>query len=403
MADLRPIPTPLGQHWRRIRYQMLPVVIFGVALASTFWLWGRQSGLTHAIGEVEVTRLELTAPADGTLVPLPGKTWEQFQFVKKGDVLARMDDRAAIAALSIIQGSIGVLQKELIAAELKTRQDLAELARDRIDRENDAIAGLRRMALDIERLELNILDREAAIQADGLEYNRRNERFKAIEELAQKGVETQYRLWDFRLARDQAKERKEGNERVLAEAKAQLKRAKQRQVTLRESLSTGPTTHPAADIETFLAPMRAAIAVERAKLGQARLLAESLEIRATFDGMIRDIYRFPGQTVRMGDPILTVVADQAPYLITYVRQHHRVGPEVGMAVDVRVRSLPVRTVKGHIAEIGPQVVRVPRQHQRDPQTAEWGLPVRIVTPASAGLQPGEMVDVTFHRPKLHGP
>jgi hypothetical protein len=36
---LAPIPTPMRLQWRRIRYQVLPAIIFTMSLSATVYLW----------------------------------------------------------------------------------------------------------------------------------------------------------------------------------------------------------------------------------------------------------------------------------------------------------------------------------------------------------------------------
>ena len=57
------IPTPLGQHLLRVRIQLVPVVAFLVSAALAVWLWGQHAGLANAVGEAEVARIAMTAPA----------------------------------------------------------------------------------------------------------------------------------------------------------------------------------------------------------------------------------------------------------------------------------------------------------------------------------------------------
>jgi len=407
MAEVHTIRTPWNQQFRRIRYQLVPVVVFGIAVLATVWLWAQHAGLATAVGEAEVARLDITAPANGVLAWInvaapvpgdangsPGRQWEMFDTVTQGQILARLDDATARASLATLRKTIAQLQMELVATEAEVRLDFAEMARDQADQQNDMIVQLRRLAMDVEELRMEVLDREAAIETDKLELQRQQDRYEAIEKLANRGQETQAVLWDVRLERDVVKKRIETNESVLTAARTRLKSAQRREATLRTSVPA-PTTTPAT-IQTFLDPIRAAIAIEEARMEEVRQEIKLLTIRAPFDGMIRDIFRRPGQAVRLGEPVLTLIADESPHVVTYVREHHRIGPRVGMSVNMRVRTLPVRNVDGHIAQIGPQVVRVPRQQLRDPDIPEWGLPVRIALPEDCGIRPGEIVDITFH-------
>ena len=80
MAKVRPIPIPLSQHWRRIRYQFMPVMVFVAASVLSVWLWRQQAGITSGLGEAEVLSTNLTAPASGILIPI-NRQWQTFRHV----------------------------------------------------------------------------------------------------------------------------------------------------------------------------------------------------------------------------------------------------------------------------------------------------------------------------------
>ncbi len=399
MAERRKIRTPLSQQLNRIRRQLLPVAVFATAFLGAVWLWRTHSGLSSVAGEAEVTRYELTAPVDGILTATP-EPLAEFQKVSRGDVLLRLDDRAIRGAIRTVQKQIEQLRDEQALAETQARQVLNEMARDAADLYQEQLVDLRRLGLDIDELRLEILDRQAQIEADTIELRRETERYEAARKLAERGAETQDRVWELEMRAAVISKRLEGNRKALAEAEDQLARARKREKDLAASVEASaerlktPESRPI--IEAYLAPVRSGIAVEEARMQELEVQVRALEVRAPFDGMVREIFRRPGQAVRLGEPVLTLVANESPHVITYVREHHRVGPRIGMPVEVRVRTLPQRIVEGRVVQIGPQVVRVPRQHLRDPQTPEWGLPVRIEFDRKAGIRPGEMVDLTFH-------
>lgn len=395
MAKVRPIPTPLSQHWRRIRYQFMPIVVFLGASALSVYLWGQQAGLTSAVGEAEVFRIDLTAPTNGTLVTL-SKQWQTFEKVAKDEIVARLDDRESLAALAVIQKEIGRIRGELVATEAKTRMDLDAAARGIADTQQQTMLDLRRLAMDIEQYRLALLDRQILIDQDKIALQRATEKVTDAEKLVAGKVESEYTLRDLKTERDLLKQALDDRITGYTHAKTMFEAAQVRQEELRKAqVRNNSTTQPATDMELFLAPVRAAIAVEEARVHELRLRIDSLTIRSPIDGMIREILCFPGQTISLGTPIMTIVKDEAPHVITYLREYHRAAPKLNAKVDLRIRTLPVRTVEGYVAEIGPQIVRVPVQHLRDPTKPEWGLPVRVDFRAESGIHPGELVDVTF--------
>src|SRR5664280_1802718 len=121
MAKVRPIPTPLGQHWQRIRLQLMPLLVFLAACGISVWLWNEQRGTPMAVGEAEVQWTNLSAPANGTLVHLTPRDWKTFERVTKDQVVARLDANECVAALAVIHTQIEKIRKELSATEAKTR------------------------------------------------------------------------------------------------------------------------------------------------------------------------------------------------------------------------------------------------------------------------------------------
>jgi hypothetical protein len=107
------------------------------------------------------------------------------------------------------------------------------------------------------------------------------------------------------------------------------------------------------------------------------------------------IYRYPGQHVRVGEPILTIAAIGSQYIVSYVREEQRIRPAVGMEVTVQGRAIPRQSVLSRVERIGPQVEPIPPHQLRDPKILEWGLPVRITMPTGLTLHPGELVDVAY--------
>ncbi|AWY44454.1 efflux RND transporter periplasmic adaptor subunit [Pseudomonas putida] len=116
----------------------------------TYWLWpgnsagtattapavpvtvaevGRQDvpALINAIGNVRSLRsVDIRPQVDGQLLELPVS---EGQFVKKGDLLARIDDRAIVAALEAAKAQQAVAQAQLASAtrDLKRYRELASM------------------------------------------------------------------------------------------------------------------------------------------------------------------------------------------------------------------------------------------------------------------------------------
>ena len=150
-----------------------------------------------------------------------------------------------------------------------------------------------------------------------------------------------------------------------------------------------------AEMERVLEPLRKAVAEQEALAAALEPQIKGMEIRAPISGRICAIYRWPGENVRRGDPIVAIAAERGTYIVSYVRQEQRIRPVEGMAVEIRVRAAASRPLATVVEEVGPQVEEIPLHQCRDPKLPEWGVPVRIRMPEGFIGRPGELIDITF--------
>jgi multidrug resistance efflux pump len=89
------IPLSWKVRWRRIRAQGIPIVIFGISLLASGWLWGERGIGVESIGVVTSPRVDVTSPTNGLIVALPNETsgqWSMYDRVQAGDILARIEE-----------------------------------------------------------------------------------------------------------------------------------------------------------------------------------------------------------------------------------------------------------------------------------------------------------------------
>jgi multidrug resistance efflux pump len=93
------IPTPWRQQWRRIRFQLLPVLVFGLTILGTAWLWQNHYAPVESVGVVHVKDAVATSPGNGVLVAGPEGFVNTHDYVRKGQALAKLDDQELQASL----------------------------------------------------------------------------------------------------------------------------------------------------------------------------------------------------------------------------------------------------------------------------------------------------------------
>jgi len=378
MARMSRIRTPLRQHVRRARYQLLPVVVFGVAVGAAGMLWQHHALTPTTVGEVQAVRIAIRSDVGGFLKPLNSGSLRLFDRVVAGQTLAQLDDEAARQGLVAVRHEVGRLVAELNATA-------ARLGLEEGERRHDSQAESRRLAVDMERYRLDVLAIKTALQAEQLQARWLSDHVAMLEKAKATGAASVWETEEARLRRDQSRQTVDGLSEQLAQAESDLGAAHER--ARRHSLGDMGET------DTFLEPLRRARAAQEARAAELAIRIDAMSIRAPISGTIVSILRHPGQAVQPGEDILTIAADAGQHIVAYVREDQRLRPEIGMEAAIYRRGGPGQPVPAKVLRVGPQVEEVPPHQRRDPAQAEWGLPVMISLPEDVFLRPGELVDI----------
>ena len=314
MSGAQRIPIPWRRRWRRFCQSTLPALCFLLSAAAVGWLWQRQTQLPQTVGVVEAVRLNVTAEADGVLSPLAQGPWTLFDAVAARQVVARLDDGLVQARLATLQEELQRLRKELTAAA-------AQLAVSEADRQRSHAAESARLLGDLEQRRLAVLDRRVQQAGDQLELQRREARLNSLQALAARKMVPDLQVTEEQLQRDLVARRLDDNRQGLQEAESQ-----QQAAATRHAQYPGLQT-PESD--AVLAPLSAAIQVQESRIRELEMEIDRLAMTAPIGGTICAIYRWPGEHVRAGDPILTIAPDQGRYIVSYVRPEQRLRPARG--------------------------------------------------------------------------
>jgi multidrug resistance efflux pump len=141
-----PIPTPMHLQMRRVRYQILPAIVFTISLVLTAVLWKNYAGTPHGVGEVAALTIRVAAPHDGRL--LKADHYPQvYDHVAKDQPLARFD------------------VAHLVTREEKAQEDLSRLQSD-LEKANAAVDAATNSSGD--RSKLDDLKRQASALRDAV-------------------------------------------------------------------------------------------------------------------------------------------------------------------------------------------------------------------------------------------
>ncbi len=380
------IPTPWAVRSQRLRQRFLPPLAFAGLTGLVLWMWHQDIPAPHTIGEVEAIRSMMTAGASGLLTePADGQRWQVLDKIEAHQVLARLDDPLLTQQLVTQQAELARIKLEVEAATGKLSFDFSNQQRDHLHeqirlawrREQRRVSALQtQVQLAVDRILEQRLD-AAADRAEVL-FRQSTPQLRAATELES---------LQARLACDEVAARIAANEKTLAEQHRQIAQAE-----------TGFDDYPPLrlpEVAPLLAPLQAAITTQTSRMDEVRRQIDGLVIRAPFAGEVAAIHAWPGQRVKLGDPIVTIASHERRYIVTFVRADQALHPVPADRVRVRRRHSLLHSEETTIEQVGSQFEPVPSQHLRDSRLPEWGILVRVALPRHLSVRAGELVELTF--------
>ncbi|MDB5322355.1 MAG: hypothetical protein JWN40_3986 [Phycisphaerales bacterium] len=114
---------------KRVRYQLLPALIFVISLSVTAYLWKSYAGTTHGTGEVNSVTVRISAPRDGKLAegsPYP----RLYDHVDKGQPIGRIEAGPKSADLTAPVSGMVTAIKHQPGEFVKGGQEIMTLTQD---------------------------------------------------------------------------------------------------------------------------------------------------------------------------------------------------------------------------------------------------------------------------------
>ena len=357
MDPLPPIPITPALRWREFRVRALPILFFLVAVAGVCFVWRKNIVAPTLEGAVETRNMQIICPYDGKITQL---NIDRFQPVLKGMPLAVLTPTDPRTALAVIQSDLDILNARL---EPQLTQERNETAYDQL-RVNWLV---QKVDLATTRVNLELADDE--LQRDEALFKQ-----KIISDA----------IYDSALKAEQALVAEVGERsNLVVSAESALKR-----------LEIAGVSQPSSDSADFLAN---ALATEEQKLKEATVGTQPMTLTAPMDGMVSMIFAVAGETVTAGRPIFNITAVHPQHIISYLRQPIPFEPKAGMQIEVRTRTMQIRSGMAHIESVGSQFETVTNSLTiiRPGKPVDLGLPIEVSLPPKLQLRPGEIVDLTL--------
>jgi multidrug resistance efflux pump len=358
MSSPARIPIPWRQRWRDARLRIFPAIIFIGIVVMLGALWKNFTAFPTVLGQAEAIDANVSCYKPGILAQLDVN---RFQSVKAGEVVAQVlptDPKVLAASLAVSQAEIELLRADMqpVAARQKTAMDYSQLRLDWM-RQRAQLA-MARVNLQFAEAELR---RTEQLFKDKIVAERVYDQAKATQGRLQNEVDELARL-----------------------VEEQGRNIEQLQLTNCVEIS-----------KVTDEPLRAAIAVQEARLRLTEAELSPISLRAPVEGVVKVLLHRPGEAVTAGEPLITITPSNPVRIVGYLAQPILKEPKVGTPVLVRTRGPHREMGSAAVVEVGAQFEAIAPALATPVRVAnaELGLPIGVSLPPNLKIRPGELVDL----------
>lgn len=348
------------------------MVIWGGAVVVLLVLARGQIHSIDAVGVVEEREVTIVPLVDGVIRTVAVKP---LDFVQKDDVVVMLDDTDVRAQTRVAQAQLGQLRAQLQAA-------IAEQQRT-------SQGDLRRFELNEEAARLDLMDRVVTQESDRINLTRLAVLMQRQERLLKENVGIPEEYDNIRLEHAALAKKIEENDKAIASARQSLAEA-QRRKEERAKEAGGE------ELPSLLLPLREALKVQEALIGELNEQARNLVLHAPMSGTVSRLVLRQGQAVLRGQELLAITDPAATQVVGWIDESVAYGVHENMDVELLTRRNPRDVVRAKVTKVGTKIDRFPVRLRPNPNLPGYGLSFLVGGNFPEGLlYPGEVVDVKF--------
>ena len=346
-----------------------------------------------ASGRVQAKTVKLASGEHGRLVSLLVKVGDR---VRKGQVVARMDDSEQKARLRVAQAD---LQKALHGSS-EAREDLqakrseiaAEVAKAQASR-GEAYSRYRDVASggpreERTRAQAHLDGAQAKYNLAVLELKRQRNLFKEDIVSPAQLEKTQAELAQAQAQRDQARAELEKLQRMPRRETVDVAHSEVVSADVKVSAAQA-SGHDLGGYEARIQAAQATIEKLQGEMDSTRLALERTGVRAPCDGIVANLLVEPGEMVKEDAQILAIQKDGPLWIEAELDEQDTSLVQAGQSVDITLQGKPYH---GKVEEVAPAL----EQRSNSPGDSKV-LKIKVTfIDKVAGLRPGLHADVQGH-------
>ncbi|WP_457643867.1 HlyD family secretion protein [Persephonella sp.] len=319
----------------RVGIILVVVLILVFAVIAFKWIKHRiEYAITDAVFVESDSMANLSFyRAEGKIVEL---LKEEGDYVKKGEVIAVLDDRDYRIKLGALENKIKALEKKKEALETK----LQKIKKQIEIKISSADLTKQQVVASISATKEQIKQIEAEIQL----VKRDEERFRA---LLKKELIPERKYQEVSTKLKVLTHKKLYAEKKLSELHLQLKKAE-------EGIKLAQTEKKSIkELEKQIASLEKNIQALKKEAEDTRNLIQYTRLKSPYNGYIAKKFVSVGEVVPSGRPIYSVVPDNSLYILVLLEETKLEGVKVGNPVNIKIDAYPDKKYRGVVEEINP--------------------------------------------------
>ncbi len=369
--------------------RVLPVLVWVSAAVAVSVLFLHQSETAQLKGIAFSHEQTINSVETGYLRSIAVSLYQE---VKKGDTLAVIKENTVareeyVDAMLQARRTTAEAELEQLKAELTAAED--RLLIDQFERDSDTTSLERRLAVDLERARLEVLEIRSTLEPDRLTLKDLQVEIEIVKRLVSEQATEEYELQKAQTQYDILKEKVDQTQALLDQAQANYELAQLRKDELDQKIPVSPLL---SDKE--LAPIRKAILVQEKRIAELIKQRGIIVLTAPFDGIVNTLNYKPGQTVVRGDAIMTIVQPTPDSITAWIPQKNIGQFARNMKVKVVSLNAPRQTFISQISNMSPSLELIPQQLWRNPTVPEWGRSIQVPIQPSFACIHNEIVGIT---------
>jgi len=389
---------------KRIRIAIpILLILIGIGVYFSFSENHEDPNRLIVSGNIEVTDTRLSFKIPGRLVE---RLVDEGEEVKKGQLIARLDDTDQKLAVAQAQANIGYAKAVLAELEAGSRFEDIQRAKAQVEQAESVLLELERgsRSQEIGDARAEVKRAKASLEGAGSQL-----------ELARSDHDRYRKLHNDKVISvseyDTYRRRYETELSAFAEAEARLKSAteklslrregprreqiEQARAALRQAEAAYALIKAGPRSETIL-QARAKVDVAGETLRQARQQLAYTQLFAPFEGAVLSKAAEPGEYLNVGSPVVTIGDLARVRLRAYVNETNLGRIKLGREIEVLTDTYPGKVYKGRISFISSEAEFTPKSVQTSEERVKLMYRIKIELPnPDRELKPGMPADAVI--------